>query len=74
MLFDALIEHTNLLKWSLIAHFAIYAKDSLFWLGTDVTTVQSVTLREHEVLALWCNIQWLFFHVQIGAKVISTTE
>ena len=40
----------------------------------DVTTVKSVTSREREVLALWRHIHRLFLHVQIGAKVIFTSE
>ena len=34
----------------------------------------SVTSPEREVLALWQHIRRLFFHMQIGAKVIFTSE
>ena len=33
-----------------------------------------VTSCEHEALALWRHIRWLFLHAQIGAKAIFTSE
>ena len=54
-----------------IAHFAIVAKDGLFWLWRHQSW--SVTSRGREVRALWRHIRRLFLHPQIGPKAIFTS-
>ena len=51
MLFYALVEHTSPLKRSLIAHFAIFVKDSLFWLG--IPTSPQINLWCHMNAKYW---------------------
>ena len=72
LLFDV-PEHKIPLKQLSIADFAIVAKDSLFWFSI-VTSPQLICDCECRTLALWRHIRWLFLHVQIGAKVIFTSE
>ena len=48
---------------------AIFAKDVF-----SVTTVQFVTSREREILALGRHIRRFFLHVQIAAKMIFISE
>ena len=62
------------LKQSSITHFAIVAKDGLFYLALWRHHNWSVTSREREALALWRNIRRLFLHARIGAKAIFTSE
>ena len=58
----------NFLSWTHCStHFAIVAKEGLFWLNI-------VTSREREALALWRHIRRLFLHTQIDAKTIFTSE
>ena len=67
--------HNFAKKQSSIVHFAIVAKEDLFWLSIVTSTHSwSLTSREREVLALWRHIRRLFFHAQIGAKAIFTGE
>ena len=56
---------------SLTAPFAIVTKNGLFWLSI-VTLPQLIC--DITQLALWRHISRLFFHVQIGAKAIFTSE
>ena len=49
-LFYAQIDHMNPQKESSIAHFAIFAENGIFFF---TTTVQSLTSRKRQVLALW---------------------
>ena len=61
-------------QWS-IAHFAIVAKDGLFfYLALWRHHNWSLTSRERGALALWCHIRRLFLHARIGAKTIFTSE
>ena len=59
---------------SLIAHFAIVAKDGISDLALWRHHSWSVTSREREVLALWRDIRRLFLHAQIGPKAIFTND
>ena len=59
-------EYIILLKESSVAHFAIVAKESLFWLSIVTSHSWSVTSHEREVLVLWRHIRRLFLHAQIG--------
>ena len=60
---------------SSISHLAIVNKNGLFLnRHCDVITVQSLTSREREVLALWRHIRRFYLHAQIGTKAIFTSE
>ena len=61
-------------KQSSIAHFAIVAKEGLFWLNIVTHHSWSVTSRERKALALWRHIRRLFLHTQIGARAIFISE
>ena len=65
-------EHTIPLK--AIINFTIVAKDGLFWLSIVMSQQLICDVMERGVLVLQCPIRRLFLHVQIGAKVISTSE
>ena len=52
---SALIEHTNPLKHSSVAHFAIFTVDGLFWLGI-VTSLKFNLWRHANARYLHCDI------------------
>ena len=62
------------LEQSSSAHFAIVAKDGLFW-PSIVTSPQMICdVMKREILVLWRHICLLSLHAQIGAKAIFTSE
>ena len=61
-------------KQSSIVHFAIVAKDGLFWLNivTSSQLICDVTLTQGT--GMWRLIRLLFLHAQIAAKAIFTNK
>ena len=63
----------NLNDYRLLIPGAIVAKDGPFWLSF-VKSPQLICDIMWMWMALWLHIGWLFLHVQIGGKVIFTSE